>query len=448
MVNFITQLARYLIPVLMIIYTIRCFTAFGINSARRNRRRYNGQNSLMFIIQFTMNFVLFLNDPQISRIIFYAAQVCFLIVALYMYSHIYKEASKMLINNMFFMLMLGFTMLSRLDMQLAIKQFGIAVGSVLLSLVIPGFIAKARHLSHLAIVYGALGIAVIGSVFFFGKTVYGATNWISIGGIGFQPSELAKIIFVFFIASMLYKDTSLKRIIITTICAAAFVVLLVAETDLGAAVIFFITYLVMLYVATRRFLYTGVGLGAGVAAALFGYKHFSHVQRRVLAWRDPWGNYDDAGYQICQSLMAIGTGSWFGMGLMQGIVVTISQADIIKKSLEEGLILFAAGADVIRFVPPLIITEEHIAEMKEKLIVEPVAESIKKHGKNPARFIRILKKAVAVLIEKARSFRPGILASLERFKAESAEQDRKRKTPRKVVKDRERIPERSRRKSR
>ena len=57
-----------------------------------------------------------------------------------------------------------------------------------------------------------------------------------------------------------------------------------------------------------------------------------------------------------------------GMGLMQGIVVTISQADIIKKSLEEGLILFAAGADVIRFVPPLIITEEHIAEMKEKLI--------------------------------------------------------------------------------
>ena len=57
-----------------------------------------------------------------------------------------------------------------------------------------------------------------------------------------------------------------------------------------------------------------------------------------------------------------------GMGLMQGIVVTIPQAEIIKSCLKEGLILFAAGADVIRFVPPLIITEEHVAEMKEKMI--------------------------------------------------------------------------------
>ena len=57
-----------------------------------------------------------------------------------------------------------------------------------------------------------------------------------------------------------------------------------------------------------------------------------------------------------------------GMGLMQGIVVTLPQADIIKSCLKEGLILFAAGADVIRFVPPLVITEEHVAEMKEKLI--------------------------------------------------------------------------------
>ncbi len=91
---------------------------------------------------------------------------------------------------------------------------------------------------------------------------------------------------------------------------------------------------------------------------------------------------------------------------------------------------------------------EDLKEMKEKLIVEPVAGSIKKHGKNPARFIRILKKAVAVLIEKARSFRPSILASLERFKDESAKQDRKRRSVREAVKDQERIPERSRRKSR
>ena len=56
-----------------------------------------------------------------------------------------------------------------------------------------------------------------------------------------------------------------------------------------------------------------------------------------------------------------------GKGLMQGIVVDVKPADVIKKALEEGLILFAAGADVIRFVPPLTITREDVDEMKEKL---------------------------------------------------------------------------------
>ena len=64
-----------------------------------------------------------------------------------------------------------------------------------------------------------------------------------------------------------------------------------------------------------------------------------------------------------------------GMGLMQGIVVTVKPADVIKKALDEGLILFAAGADVIRFVPPLVITEGDVLEMKEKL--GKVFESIK-----------------------------------------------------------------------
>ena len=91
---------------------------------------------------------------------------------------------------------------------------------------------------------------------------------------------------------------------------------------------------------------------------------------------------------------------------------------------------------------------EGLKELKKKLIVEPVAGSIKKHGKDPIRFIRILKKAVAVLIEKTRSFRPSILASLERFKAESAEQERQLRSARNAAKEREQIPERSRQKGR
>jgi cell division protein FtsW (lipid II flippase) len=251
----------------------------------------------------------------------------------------YKNASRLLINNMFFLMMIGFVMLTRLDLTLAIKQFLIAVVSVGFSLVVPVIIEKAGFLSHLGIAYGVLGLLVVGSVFVFGRSANGATNWVTIAGIGFQPSELAKIIFVFFVAAMLYKDVSLKRIIFTSVIAAVFVLILVVETDLGAAVIFFVTYILMLYVASKQLVWPVLGLSAGSLAAVVAYHLFSHVRRRVIAWQDPWSNYNDAGYQIAQSLFAIGTGGWFGMGLYQGMPkdIPVRESDFIFSVIAEEL---------------------------------------------------------------------------------------------------------------
>lgn len=339
MLSIITQGVKYLVVLLIAIYALRCFTVFNVRSEERQRKIYIGQNVIMFLIHLLLNIVIFLNRPTVFSIIFYIAQFCFFQVALFLYSNLYKNASRLLITNMFFLLMIGFCMLTRLDFQLAVKQFMIAVVSVLLSLIVPVMVDKLSVLSHLGIFYGVFGLLVVGSVFVFGESVYGARNWISIAGIGFQPSEIAKIVFVFFAASMLYKEISFQRIVITTVAAAVFVALLVLETDLGAAVIFFITYLVMLYVATRRFLWTGLGLGLGAGAAVVASRIFSHVQRRIIAWRDPWSNYDDAGYQIAQSLFAISTGGWFGMGLFCGMpeLIPVKESDFIFAVIAEEL---------------------------------------------------------------------------------------------------------------
>ena len=119
---------------------------------------------------------------------------------------------------------------------------------------------RVRIVDRWGVFLGVFGFLMVASVFVFGRSMYGATNWISIGGFSLQPSELAKIVFVFFVAAMLARDTSFKRIVITTAAAAAYVLVLVVERDLGAAVIFFVTYLVMLYVATRQFRYMALGL--------------------------------------------------------------------------------------------------------------------------------------------------------------------------------------------
>ncbi len=337
MSNVIINISKYVLAVLAIAYVLRCFTVFSDRHEYDRGYVYTTQNILMFLIHFICYAIIFLMTKDIKMLYFYGAQFVFFLVTLIIYSTVYKNASRLLTNNMLFLLMMGFVILTRLEYDMAVKQFMIAVAAIVISLVIPALILRMRMVDKWGIFWGILGFALISSVFVFGQRMYGATNWIAIGGFSFQPSEIAKIVFVFFVAAMLARDTSFKRILITTVAAAIFVLLLVAERDLGAAVIFFTTYVIMLFVATRQARYLFLGFGSGAAAAVIAAKIFSHVQTRITAWQDPWGNYDDAGYQIAQSLFAIGTGGWFGMGLFKGQPETIPVvvSDFIFSAISE-----------------------------------------------------------------------------------------------------------------
>lgn len=323
MVNVIIHISKYILAILAASYAMKCFTVFSDRHEDDRGSVYIMQNVLMFLIHFICYLIIYLMTRDVKMLYFYGAQLLLFLVTLIIYGTVYKNASRLIINNMCYLLMVGFVILTRLDFSMAVRQFMIAVAAVCVSLVIPAFMLRMRMVDKWGIFFGVSGFLLIASVFVFGKNMYGATNWISIGGFSLQPSELAKIIFVFFVAAMLARNTDFKRIVITTAAAAAYVLVLVAENDLGAALIFFVTYLVMLYVATRQFRYMALGLGAGSAAAVVAYRLFGHVQIRVTAWKDPWGHYNDAGYQIAQSLFAIGTGGWFGMGLFQGKPDTI-----------------------------------------------------------------------------------------------------------------------------
>ena len=112
-----------------------------------------------------------------------------------------------------------------------------------------------------------------------------------------------------------------------------------AENDLGAAVIFFMTYLVLVYVASQKARYLAIGFGGLAAASVVAYRLFSHVRVRVRVWLNPWSDYENTGYQIAQSLFAIGTGGWFGMGLYQGVPtdIPIVESDFIFSAICEEL---------------------------------------------------------------------------------------------------------------
>ena len=115
--------------------------------------------------------------------------------------------------------------------------------------------------------------------------------------------------------------------------------ILVAEKDLGAALIYFVTYIFVLYVATTKVLYLGAGLAGGTAASVVAYHLFSHVRTRVQAWRDPWAEIRGGGYQVAQSLFAIGTGGFIGMGLGKGLPgsVPVVESDFVFSAISEEL---------------------------------------------------------------------------------------------------------------
>ena len=195
---------------------------------------------------------------------------------------------------------------------------------------------KFKSFRNLGWLYGIVGFVLLVAVLF-GTKVFGANLVLTVGQFSVQPGEFVKILYIMFVASMFNKSTSFKQTVIITIAAAAHVIVLVLSNDLGAALIFFIVYIMLLYTATRNVGYLFAGAAAGSAAGYVAYKLFAHVQKRVQIWRDPWSTFETSGYQICQSLFAIGMGSWFGYGLGQGTPskIPVAEKDFMFSALTE-----------------------------------------------------------------------------------------------------------------
>ncbi len=344
MVNVIVELSKYIMIILMAVYTFSCFSVFAQVYEEDKKWILIRQNVLMFLIQFIAYMVMYLQTNEKKLVLFYLAQVVLLIAVLVLYRVLYPKVSRLIVNNMCMLLCIGFIMITRLTYQKAVKQFIFAVIGTAISLVVPVLIRKLRFLKDWGYIYAGVGILALGAVAVLGQLSDGAKLGFTIAGFGVQPSEFVKILFVFYVAASLNKSTEFKNVVITTAVAAAHVLILVLSTDLGAALIMFVVYLVMLYVATRNPFYAIAGVAGGSAAAVVGYHLFSHIKVRVSAWQDPFASYSSGGYQVAQSLFAIGTGSWFGMGLYQGLPdsIPVAEEDFIFSAISEELGLIFA----------------------------------------------------------------------------------------------------------
>ena len=337
MINLIVELSRYVFILFIAMYTFLCYSVLRKKNQEEINHGWRVQNLLTFLIHLLAFGVIFIQTWQVEVLIFYLLQFFLLQAVLVFTRLIYPKINRLVLNNMCFLLMVGFVILTRLSFDRAVRQFQIAAAALILSLAVPVLIRKCAFLQKLPWLYGTAGLLLLLAVAFVGTEDSGANLSLVIGDFSFQPTEVVKLTFVFFIAARLAGSTEFRDVVLTTVLAALHVLVLVFSRDLGGALLFFVTYLIVLYVASKKRRYFLAGLGAGVAAAFIGYQLFYHVRVRVLAWTDPFSVIDNEGYQITQSLFAIGTGSWFGMGLCQGMPwrIPVVEKDFIFSAISE-----------------------------------------------------------------------------------------------------------------
>lgn len=232
---------------------------------------------------------------------------------------LYKNSCPLIWNNVFFLMSVGIIILNRLSPTLAQQQIIWFVVSFIVMLIIPVVILVIPKFERLEIIYLIIGIGLLCSTFIFGSEVFGSTRWIQIGRIGFQPSEIVMFLFIFYLASVFRKKLTFKQIIFPSCMGALHVLILVLQRNLGGALIFFMTFMIIMYISTGRESLFALGILLAILGSIISYHLFSHVRIRVEIWQNPWEDVHGTGNQIVQSLFALGTWGMFGSGLTLGL---------------------------------------------------------------------------------------------------------------------------------
>lgn len=216
-----------------------------------------------------------------------------------------------------------------------------------------------------------LGLLLLAATLIFGvnPSGYGAALWLPVPFIGqvyFQPSELLKLLLIVFLASYFEEREELLRVsrhkgligslpyLAPLLLMWGFCIILLAwQKDLGAATLFFVVFLTLLYLATSDRRYVLIGIVLMILASIFAYFAFRDlVALRIDAWWNPWPDANDRAFQIVQSLYALASGHIFGQGVGQGspYYIPVVHSDFVFAAITEEWGLIGGMGIIISFL--------------------------------------------------------------------------------------------------
>ena len=236
---------------------------------------------------------------------------------------------------------------------------GVIIGIV--GLVICSFINHKIYKKFYWVFY-IVGLVFLCLVFIpgLGKTSYGATRWIGFGSFTMQPSEVAKFCLVFFLAGFLCdgdKLSKFKNIIICLLAGGMYCLLIMLEPNMSITMCVGLVMVVMLFVGGMRFKHFALLAVPAIALVFVLIIIEPYRLDRLMAFIDPWASPKGEGYQLIQSIYALGSGGLFGVGLFNSrqkyLFLPFSESDFIFSVIGEELGLLGAISILVVY---LIIT--------------------------------------------------------------------------------------------
>ena len=227
----------------------------------------------------------------------------------------------------FFLSTLGFAVIASDNPANLTKQLICLLGGIVIYLIIGWSLrdlSRAKKFRYLAAVGGML-LLLVNLVF--GQENNGARNWISLGGISFQPSELVKLCFLYVGASTMDRIVTKRNLFLFIVYYAAISGCLALMNDFGTALIFFVAFLVIAFLRSGSFATVTLACAATGFAGVLAVRFRPHILRRFATWGHAWEYASAGGYQQTRAMMCIASGGLFGLGAGNGWLKYVFAAD-------------------------------------------------------------------------------------------------------------------------
>lgn len=331
------QIFKYLLVFVMVGYTIGSFQILTVENPAKMRYAFYRQVVLVLLFHAFGFSVIMLHEQTLEILGMYLAELLFMILYVVIFRIAYRNCSRVILSHVLMFLAIGFIMLTRLNTAQSLKQLMMVLVFAVLTLIVPLMFQKEKTAVVWSWILGVLGVLLLMVVLVFSSRTYGANLTLELGVFSFQPSEFAKISFVLLMAAMFRNKNNFGVVLLSGVIALVHILILVASTDLGGAMIYAFAFLFMVYAATGKVFYLIGGTFVGSGAAVAAYFLFAHVRTRVAVWQDPWPMMSGKGNQVCNSLLGMASGGFMGTGLYQGSpkLIPIVQKDFIFSAIVE-----------------------------------------------------------------------------------------------------------------